>query len=441
MGETADALLSILAARLLQAEECFYSRAASDGTMDQEKLGDTLLGVLPHCSGDEEFHRVSTRLSGSGAHGRINFEDFVSTYNILCTTVQSVRVHDGEYADDDFEEDTLQTTLQETLQETLSRAYAEDFEEPDEDADGADESHAAPPEGRAPPARQTPWSVIGLSEVELGERLGSGGMGAVHAGTWRGQPVAVKTLHLDGASSACTADQLRALETELLVHAPLDHPSVVKLIGASLVPSGGCIVLEQCARSLFDRLHRDPAELDRRRAVDLAAQVAEGFVYLHARSPAVVHRDLKPHNVLLTSEGRAKISDFGLVDSREPTAGTPNYMAPELLLAKPHSAKVDLFAFGVLLNEMFAREVPWDGYEPAVIKDKVVGGERPPSVQTMPSACVGLLRKCWHQDARLRPSFSEAAEILRRTEESLPVAALGVAVPDSLDNFASLQRR
>ena len=53
--------------------------------------------------------------------------------------------------------------------------------------------------------------------------------------------------------------------------------------------------------------------------------------------------------------------DFGLVDVREATAGTPNYMAPELLLAKPFSKSVDVYAFGILLNEAFTREVPWDG--------------------------------------------------------------------------------
>ena len=75
--------------------------------------------------------------------------------------------------------------------------------------------------------------------------------------------------------------------------------------------------------------------------------------------------------VLIDSQGDAKLCDFGLVNTREVTAGTPNYMAPELFLAKPFSTSVDVFAFGVLLNEMWAREVPWDGYSPLDIRQKV----------------------------------------------------------------------
>ena len=89
------------------------------------------------------------------------------------------------------------------------------------------------------------------------------------------------------------------------------------------------------------------------------------------------------------------------------TAGTPNYMAPELFLAKAYSTPnpnpnpklqaystpVDVFAFAVLLNELLSREVPWDGYQPMDIKAKVVAGERPRVPKTVPSACEGLLRK------------------------------------------------
>ena len=88
------------------------------------------------------------------------------------------------------------------------------------------------------------------------------------------------------------------------------------------------------------------------------------MAFLHSRAPPVVHRDLKSHNVLLTADGRCKLCDFGLVNVREVSAGTPNYMAPELLLSKPYSTPVDVFAFAVLLNELFTREVPWDGYTP-----------------------------------------------------------------------------
>jgi serine/threonine protein kinase len=279
---------------------------------------------------------------------------------------------------------------------------------------------------------------VTLSQLDVAERLAAGAMGAVCAGTLRGRPVAIKTLH-DTSPAA-----LAAVEAELLVHASLkNNRRVVELIGASLVPPGCCIVMEQCECSLFERLHRRNDELGRRAAIAIAVQVAEGMAYLHARRPPLVHRDLKSHNVLLDRAGEAKLCDFGLVNSREPTAGTPNYMAPELFLAKPHSTPVDAFAFGVLLNELWAREVPWDGYAPFDIKQRVTAGERPAVPRTMPYMCEALVKKLWHASAVLRPSFNEALPALNAVLDGLPGdGAYRMAMPDdSLDALAGLSLR
>ena len=87
-------------------------------------------------------------------------------------------------------------------------------------------------------------------------------------------------------------------------------------------------------------------------------------------------------------------------------------------------------------------QVPWDGYQPLDIKDKVLAGERPRMVRTMPHACEGLLRKAWHQNGKLRPTFSQMIETLQAVEETLPMGSallLGGMVPrDSLDDFAGL---
>ncbi|KAL3900775.1 MAG: hypothetical protein SGPRY_012395 [Prymnesium sp.] len=174
-------------------------------------------------------------------------------------------------------------------------------------------------------------------------------MGAVHSAVWKGQPVAAKTLHDTSAnqSTPTLPRQLAATEQELLMHASLRHPCIVQLIGASLHPPGCCIVMECCHHSLFDRLHRKRGELERRTTIRIMRQVCEGMAFMHSRSPPLVHRDLKSQNVLLTSSEDAKLCDFGLVNVKEVTAGTPNYMAPELFLSKPYSTSVDVYAFGV----------------------------------------------------------------------------------------------
>ena len=81
-------------------------------------------------------------------------------------------------------------------------------------------------------------------------------------------------------------------------------------------------------------------------------------------------------------------------------------MAPELFLSKPFGNAVDVFAFGVLLKEIWAREVPWDGYQPLDIREKVTAGERPPTPRTMPYACEALVKRLWHATPALRPTFA-----------------------------------
>ena len=163
------------------------------------------------------------------------------------------------------------------------------------------------------------------------------------------------------------------------------------------------------------------------------------MAFLHSRAPPVVHRDLKSHNVLLTADGRCKLCDFGLVNVREVSAGTPNYMAPELFLSKPFGNAVDVFAFGVLLNEIWAREVPWDGYQPLDIREKVTAGERPPTPRTMPYACEALVKRLWHATPALRPTFAEALPQLQSVNDVLPVGNLGASMPrDALDSLDAL---
>lgn len=162
-------------------------------------------------------------------------------------------------------------------------------------------------------------------------------------------------------------------------------------------------------------------------------------------------------------------------------------MAPELFNAKPFSQAVDVFAFGVLLNEIWGREVPWDGYQPQDIRQKVrdaaaaertqrgrsavrcasptalrafracahshthspahswaqvTAGERPPTPRTMPFACEALLKKLWHTTPSVRPTFAEALPSLEMVLEGLPPdrsSSLSKSMPlDALDSLDQL---
>ena len=441
---------------LTTAEDLFYQLDTDgNGKLDLGELRELLLLMLP--AGGSEAHvekLLQQAFSSADANkdGWVSFDEFIHYHNQLVDEVQ--------YADDEFEEDEadvvsapLAAPAEPAAQPpaapsgpTYGRRAAAGAQPPPPpqpqppvaslaggslDALGVADDEVARP--YAPP----PWELITLDALQMGERLGGGGMGAVHSAFWQGEPVAVKTMHDTSAA------QLAAVEAELRIHAELSsHEGVVRLFGANLQPPGCCIVMEQCARSLFELLHRDADQLERRQLVTMALEVATAMGFLHTRQPPVVHRDLKSHNVLLSADGRCRLCDFGLVGTREVTAGTPNYMAPELFLAKAYSTPVDVFAFGVLLNELFTREVPWDGYQPIDIKEKVVEGQRPRTATTTPRACESLLHRCWHQDAKLRPPFGQVEQTLRDIQDSLPMgssALLGVGSIDSLDDFAGLR--
>jgi len=125
-------------------------------------------------------------------------------------------------------------------------------------------------------------------------------------------------------------------------------------------------VMELCGDSLFSVLHA-PASCRWRGAtkpipvqqtVKWARGAAEAVLYLHSQSPRIVHRDLKSHNLMLAADGSLKLCDFGLVHHPDPGAGTPQYMAPELLAGGKagFSDRVDVYAFGIMLWEV--RDAP-----------------------------------------------------------------------------------
>jgi WD40 repeat protein/serine/threonine protein kinase/Tfp pilus assembly protein PilF len=113
-------------------------------------------------------------------------------------------------------------------------------------------------------------------------------------------------------------------------------------------------------------------------ALDIAVQVASGVAYAQRRRPGFVHRDLKPANVLMTPQGRAKVTDFGLVGAASGWVGTPAYMAPELWQDEPRvSPAADLYSFGVLLYELLAGRRPFDRGDDGASLGQLRGGAGP----------------------------------------------------------------
>lgn len=179
--------------------------------------------------------------------------------------------------------------------------------------------------------------------------------------------------------------------------------------------------------SLWDLLHGGAGALPMARLLQVAVDVAEAMAYLH---PKVVHRDLKPHNVLLDGEGRAKVCDFGIARLRDCTslstttggpAGTPAYMAPEVFQSGEGAGPpVDVYAFGVLLWEMATRKQPWETLSPVEIIYAVgVLKQRPRLPAGLPEGLALLMQRCWAQAPTARPTFAQVVHALRGLQAAL----------------------
>ncbi|OQS06075.1 serine/threonine protein kinase [Thraustotheca clavata] len=284
------------------------------------------------------------------------------------------------------------------------------------------------------------WTSIRFEELTVGEKIGGGGVGIVYSGTYRGKEVALKTLFDPRVDQALKDEYM----DELLVMSKLHHPHVVEFIGACMEAPNLCFVMELCRMSLFERLHRTNEQISLNELVAIATGVASAMQYLHAQTPVIIHRDLKSQNVLLDKKGIVKLCDFGLVCTKETTAGTPAYMPPELLAGRPFSKAVDIYMYGVLLWEIFARDVPFRGYDVDDIQRKVLAGHRPtiPTIDC-PAKCQELIRQCWDQDPSGRPSFKSIHASLLQIdcEKEFHRAMDNVMEEDALDCLVGKKRK
>jgi len=235
------------------------------------------------------------------------------------------------------------------------------------------EQSVPPPPARAhrlepvptPPQNPPEAPLPALAGFTVLERIGQGGMGEVFRCTREsdGLPVAVKILT---PQMAAVPDYVRRFGREAAAMAQLDHPGIVRLLGRGKAGQHVYIAMELIdGESLRLWAHKNRPTA--RQLAMLLSQVAHALAYAHAR--AVVHRDLKPDNVLVTPDLRTKVLDFGLAGLHAEGAqcltqsnvamGTANYMAPEQRKdAKRADHKADIYSFGVMTYELLTGELP-----------------------------------------------------------------------------------
>jgi serine/threonine-protein kinase len=258
--------------------------------------------------------------------------------------------------------------------------------------------------------------VVVDARYRLLSRLGTGGMAEVWAAedTELGRQIALKLLH---SRLAADQDFVERFRREASSAAGLQHPNVVSVFDRGESQGNYYIAMEYLrGPSLKDLVRRGP--LEPRYAVELVLQVLRAARFAHRHG--VVHRDLKPHNVMLDDEGRVKVTDFGIAragasDMTETGSimGTAQYLSPEQAQGHAVTASSDLYSIGVMLFELLTGRVPFDGESPVTIALRHVS-EPPPAPSQLnpavPPALDAVVLRALAKDPRDR--FADADEFI-----------------------------
>jgi eukaryotic-like serine/threonine-protein kinase len=273
----------------------------------------------------------------------------------------------------------------------------------------------------------------------LDERIGHGGMSTVYRAfdTVLERQVAIKLMHREIASDS---HQLERFRREARAVAQLNHPHIVTVIDAGEWDAqdgeavGGIqsgtpyIVLEHVAGETLKDLIRRDAPLDTPTALAYGIEIARALGSAHSQE--IVHRDVKPQNVLLSGEGSAKITDFGIartlteegltMDGR--VLGTTDYVSPEQALGQSVTGQSDVYSLGVVLYEMLTGTVPFKGESPVAVAMMHVREEVPDVQLTRPTvsaATAAVVERATVKDLERR--YPDMASMIADMEEALAI--------------------
>jgi len=284
-------------------------------------------------------------------------------------------------------------------------------------------------------------SVIGKvlsGRYELNDRLGSGGMAEVYLGRDRvlGRTIAVKTLLVQFAGDPHFIARFRR---EAQSAAALNHPNIVGVYDTGSDDGTHFIVMEYIEGRTLRDVIREEGPLLPERAAEIAGDVCAALAFAH--SHGIVHRDVKPANIMLTKTGEVKVTDFGIaraassetVTQTATVLGTAQYFSPEQAQAGKVDARSDIYSLGIVLYEMLTRQVPFTGASPVAIAYKHVkedpilpsrlNADIPPALESIVMKALAKNPDNRYQNAQ------EMRQDLMRAATGKPVHAPSVMTP------------
>jgi len=265
---------------------------------------------------------------------------------------------------------------------------------------------------------------------ELEEKIGSGGMAEVYKAHDRllARPVAVKILHEAYRSDI---EFIERFHREAKSAARLSHPNIVSIYDVGVSGNDHFIVMEYVQSSTLKKKIQDEGPLSLLTATQIAKDIASGLTHAHANN--IVHCDIKPHNILMTADGRAKITDFGIARAvTESTLtyggsviGSVHYFSPEQARGGAITPKSDVYSLGIVLYEMLTNRLPFTGENPIAIAMKHIE-EEPISPSRyrpqIPPMLEAIVCRAMSKSPEIRPSSFELVQELSNVEVALSVS-------------------
>ena len=253
---------------------------------------------------------------------------------------------------------------------------------------------------------------IDANEIHDRQLIGRGNQGIVYCAIYRGRPVAVKEVKEKN-------------ETEIKYLKKLQHPNIINFIGIT-TSKPYYILMEMCSKGhLYEKLE-DSDNVTRDLFVGWSKQIVKGMRYLHDN--LIVHRDLKSLNLLINDANIIKICDFGNskyikdLETCNSMAGTPGWMAPEVIRNEKCSEKMDVWSFGVVLWELLFCQKPYKNLQ---LDNSAINygiAHRTLSLP-IPSSCPAkfksIMQACWNYEAKKRPDFHQIQVDLKAANKEL----------------------
>ena len=257
---------------------------------------------------------------------------------------------------------------------------------------------------------------------ELLEKIGDGGMAVVYKGKDKllNRFIAVKILRPEFTKDATFVENFKR---ESQAAAGLSHPNIVGVYDVGREGNINYIVMELIEGDTLNKIIEREAPMDYRKVIDISKQVAQALRIAHKNK--IIHRDVKPHNIMITEDGVVKLADFGIaravndatLSTGSKIVGSVHYFSPEQARGNYVDERSDIYSLGIVMYEMLTGKVPFDGDNPVTVALKHINEEIVPPIELEPGIPPALDRCVMKATSKYQTNrYANADELIQELE-------------------------